>query len=91
MNFAKKMSYPPALTRLPPPKFTVPLKRVATMMEQGVGGEAEFNRATDRVKLVWASAAEGARFASETTLFVEEIRKLGPLNWGKPGESVDSL
>jgi F420-non-reducing hydrogenase iron-sulfur subunit len=38
----------------------------------------------DRVKLVWASAAEGARFASETTLFVEEIRKLGPLNWGKP-------
>jgi hypothetical protein len=37
----------------------------------------------ERVKLVWASAAEGARFASETTLFVEEIRKLGPLNWGK--------
>ncbi len=36
-----------------------------------------------RVKLVWASAAEGARFASETTAFVEEIRKLGPLNWGK--------
>jgi F420-non-reducing hydrogenase iron-sulfur subunit len=34
-----------------------------------------------RVKLVWASAAEGARFASETTAFVEEIRKLGPLNW----------
>jgi len=37
----------------------------------------------ERVKLVWASAAEGARFASETTLFVEEIRKLGPLAWGK--------
>jgi F420-non-reducing hydrogenase iron-sulfur subunit len=36
-----------------------------------------------RVKLVWASAAEGARFASETTAFVEEIRKLGPLAWGK--------
>jgi F420-non-reducing hydrogenase iron-sulfur subunit len=36
-----------------------------------------------RVKLVWASAAEGARFASETTMFVEEIRNLGPLNWGK--------
>jgi hypothetical protein len=35
------------------------------------------------VKLVWASAAEGVRFASETTAFVEEIRKLGPLNWGK--------
>src|SRR5574341_2675897 len=38
----------------------------------------------ERVKLVWASAAEGAKFASETTAFVEEIRKLGPLNWGKP-------
>jgi F420-non-reducing hydrogenase iron-sulfur subunit len=36
-----------------------------------------------RLKLLWASAAEGARFASETTLFVEEIRKLGPLNWGR--------
>ncbi len=36
-----------------------------------------------RVKLIWASAAEGARFASETTTFVEEIRKLGPLDWGK--------
>ena len=36
-----------------------------------------------RLKLLWASAAEGARFASETTLFVEEVRKLGPLNWGK--------
>jgi hypothetical protein len=38
----------------------------------------------ERVKLVWASAAEGARFASETTAFIEEIRELGPLNWGKP-------
>jgi F420-non-reducing hydrogenase iron-sulfur subunit len=36
-----------------------------------------------RLKLLWASAAEGARFASETTLFVEEVRKLGPLHWGK--------
>ena len=44
-----------------------------------------------RVKLVWASAAEGAKFASETTLFVEEIRKLGPLNWGKPTESLEDL
>ena len=35
-----------------------------------------------RVKLVWASAAEGARFASETTMFVEEIRKLGRLKMG---------
>jgi F420-non-reducing hydrogenase iron-sulfur subunit len=57
------------------------LKRVL----KGMGVEPE------RVKLVWASAAEGARFASETTLFVEEIRKLGPLNWGKPIESLEDL
>ncbi len=36
-----------------------------------------------RVKLVWASAAEGARLAQEITRFVEEVRALGPLNWGK--------
>jgi F420-non-reducing hydrogenase iron-sulfur subunit len=52
---------------------------------KGMGIEPE------RVKLVWASAAEGARFASETTLFVEEIRKLGPLHWGKPVESLEAL
>ncbi|MBK7456753.1 MAG: hydrogenase iron-sulfur subunit [Anaerolineales bacterium] len=46
------------------------LKRVLA----GLGIEPE------RVKLVWASAAEGARFAAETTVFVEEVRKLGPLN-----------
>ncbi len=49
------------------------LKRVL----QGMGIEP------GRLKLLWASAAEGAKFASETTLFVEEIRKLGPLHWGK--------
>ncbi|MBI3167416.1 MAG: hydrogenase iron-sulfur subunit [Chloroflexi bacterium] len=49
------------------------LKRVL----KGMGIEPE------RVKLVWASAAEGAKFAAETTAFVEEIRKLGPLSWGK--------
>ena len=55
------------------------LKRVLA----GLGIEPE------RVKLVWASAAEGARFAAETTAFVEEIRKLGPLCWGKDeGERV---
>lgn len=52
---------------------------------QGMGIEPE------RVKLVWASAAEGARFASETTLFVEEIRKLGPLNWGKADDRPQTL
>ncbi len=34
-----------------------------------------------RVKLVWASAAEGIRLAKEITTMVEEIRTLGPLNW----------
>ncbi len=34
-----------------------------------------------RVKLVWASAAEGVHLAKEITTFVEEIRALGPLNW----------
>ncbi len=35
----------------------------------------------ERVKLVWASAAEGVRLANEIGTFVEEVRALGPLNW----------
>lgn len=35
----------------------------------------------ERVKLVWASAAEGVKLAQEITKFVEEVRALGPLNW----------
>jgi F420-non-reducing hydrogenase iron-sulfur subunit len=34
-----------------------------------------------RVKLVWASAAEGVHLAQEIATFVDEIRALGPLNW----------
>jgi F420-non-reducing hydrogenase iron-sulfur subunit len=34
-----------------------------------------------RLKLTWASAAEGAKFAGEVTAMVEQVRKLGPLNW----------
>jgi F420-non-reducing hydrogenase iron-sulfur subunit len=34
-----------------------------------------------RLKLVWASAAEGVRLAEEITKLVEEIRALGPLAW----------
>jgi F420-non-reducing hydrogenase iron-sulfur subunit len=34
-----------------------------------------------RVKLVWASAAEGVHLAHEITDFVEDIKALGPLNW----------
>ncbi len=35
----------------------------------------------ERLKLVWASAAEGVRLAEEITKFVDEVRGLGPLNW----------
>ena len=35
----------------------------------------------DRVKLVWASAAEGVKLANEITTMIEEIRALGPLSW----------
>jgi F420-non-reducing hydrogenase iron-sulfur subunit len=38
-----------------------------------------------RIKLVWASAAEGVQLAAEITKMVEEIRALGPLNWPKWG------
>lgn len=34
-----------------------------------------------RLKLVWASAAEGVRLADEITKLVEEVRTLGPLEW----------
>jgi F420-non-reducing hydrogenase iron-sulfur subunit len=38
-----------------------------------------------RLKLLWASAAEGAIFADEVTKFVEQVRKLGPLGWNSDG------
>jgi F420-non-reducing hydrogenase iron-sulfur subunit len=41
-----------------------------------------------RIKLVWASAAEGVKLAHEITQFVEEVRSLGPLNWPKPNEHL---
>jgi F420-non-reducing hydrogenase iron-sulfur subunit len=34
-----------------------------------------------RIKLVWASAAEGAILADTINKYVEEVRALGPLNW----------
>ncbi len=37
----------------------------------------------ERLKLLWASAAEGAIFADEINKFVEQVRELGPLNWNK--------
>ena len=42
---------------------------------------AQFGIEPDRIRLVWASAAEGARLAKEIEKLVEEIRALGPLNW----------
>jgi len=47
------------------------LRRVLTQM----GIEPE------RIKLVWASAAEGTKLAQEFTSMVEAVRALGPLNW----------
>jgi F420-non-reducing hydrogenase iron-sulfur subunit len=35
----------------------------------------------DRVRLVWASAAEGQLLAEQIDKLVADIRKLGPLNW----------
>jgi len=42
---------------------------------------AQMGIEAERVKLVWASAAEGVKLAAEITKFVEEIRVLGPLQW----------
>lgn len=35
----------------------------------------------DRLRLQWASAAEGQRLANAITEMVEQVRALGPLNW----------
>ena len=42
---------------------------------------AQFGIEPQRLKLVWASAAEGVRLAQAITDLVEEIRALGPLHW----------
>jgi F420-non-reducing hydrogenase iron-sulfur subunit len=57
-------------------RFTL-LKRVLAQM----GIEPE------RLKLLWASAAEGAIFAAEINKYVEEIRALGPLGWNPHGSN----
>lgn len=36
-----------------------------------------------RVRLVWASAAEGVKLAREIETMVNEVRALGPLHWGQ--------
>ncbi len=55
------------------------LKRVLTQMGIEPG----------RLKLVWASAAEGAIFADTVNKYVEEVRALGPLNW--PAKNLESV
>jgi len=42
---------------------------------------AQFGIEPQRVRLVWASAAEGHKLADEITAMVEEVRQLGPLSW----------
>jgi F420-non-reducing hydrogenase iron-sulfur subunit len=49
---------------------------------------AGFGLEPGRLRLVWASAAEGAHFAAEVASFVEEVRGLGPLHWGKSNGAV---
>lgn len=45
-----------------------------------------------RLQLLWASAAEGQRFATEVSRIVEEVRALGPLGWGRDGvRSPDAI
>jgi F420-non-reducing hydrogenase iron-sulfur subunit len=45
----------------------------------------------ERLRLVWASAAEGVRLAREIESMVEAVRALGPLDWGNrpiPPEAI---
>lgn len=37
----------------------------------------------DRLRLVWASAAEGQYLAESIDRFVADVQKLGPLNWSE--------
>jgi F420-non-reducing hydrogenase iron-sulfur subunit len=50
-----------------------------TLVQMGVEPE--------RIRLVWASAAEGVHLAEEIKKMVEEVRPLGPLNWAQNGHS----
>ena len=44
-----------------------------------------------RLKLVWASAAEGAIFTEQVNSFVEQVRALGPLNWPTSGAGLENM
>jgi F420-non-reducing hydrogenase iron-sulfur subunit len=41
----------------------------------------QFGLEDERLRLEWASAAEGPKFAATVAEMTEAIRKLGPLNW----------
>ena len=49
----------------------------------------------DRVRLIWASAAEGQQLAEAIDKFVDDVRKLGPLewdlNWQENGDRLHAL
>jgi len=49
----------------------------------------------ERVKLVWASAAEGQQLAEAIDQLTESVRRLGPLNWAgnweENGERLEAL
>ncbi|MGZ6315769.1 MAG: hydrogenase iron-sulfur subunit [Anaerolineales bacterium] len=62
------------------------LRRVLLMRRTLAG----FGLEPKRIRLVWASAAEGARFAAEVSSFVQEIKVLGPLHWGHAEAAVES-
>ena len=48
-----------------------------------------------RLRLVWASAAEGQHLAESIDRFVEDLKKLGPLNWStnweENGQRLEAL
>ena len=46
---------------------------------------------TGRIKLLWASAAEGAIFTDEVNKFIEQVRALGPLEWPTSGDGMERM
>ena len=51
----------------------------------------QFGLEDERVRLEWASAAEGPKFAATVTEMTEAIRQLGPLNWNELVGSNDPI
>lgn len=49
----------------------------------------QFGVEPERVRLVWASAAEGMYLAEKFTEMVEQVRRLGPLNWRLATQTSD--